>query len=156
MIWIIYIFEEVLILLINNPVIVKIAPRRPIKEIFSCRVKNAKIIVTTGIKYIPKEIFTVPTNLQALFQALKQNPLANNPKNKRFPTFKKFLNLCIFSEKFRFTFIEFIKSEFAVIFEILFPIIISGIIKITAKKKILRVEHIRLYSFLLIIETNKE
>jgi len=90
MIWIIYIFEEVLILLINNPVIVKIAPRRPIKEIFSCRVKNAKIIVTTGIKYIPKEIFTVPTNLQALFQALKQNPLANNPKIKDFQHLKSF------------------------------------------------------------------
>lgn len=53
----------------------------PIKVIFSFRKIAAKKIVTTGIRYNPVEIFTVPKIVQALFQATKQTPLAKIPKN---------------------------------------------------------------------------
>ena len=58
-------------------------PKAPIQVIFSPRIKKAKMIVTTGIRYNPFVIFTVPRMLQALFQEVKQNPLAISPKNKR-------------------------------------------------------------------------
>ena len=59
------------------------APMAPSQVIFSPRVKNAKIIVTTGIRYKPQVTLTVPNILQALFQALKQKPLAIIPRKQR-------------------------------------------------------------------------
>ena len=76
----------------KRPVMVMRAPMAPSQVIFSPRVKNAKIIVTTGIRYKPQVTLTVPNILQALFQALKQKPLAIIPRKQRLNQLSGFEN----------------------------------------------------------------
>lgn len=68
---------------IAKPQIVHAMPANPIGVIFSLSMKNAKIVVTTGMRYSATVMRTVPKMRHAFAHAEKQNVDAPSPRKSK-------------------------------------------------------------------------